>query len=322
MDYRDFLSRTETLVLPYFGGATVDARDRKLRVRGNADPGWWQFRVEGRRAVPERKVDQPDLSELPAVRGHVAGGWLFQGGREMDRFALEPEEEPEPLAPCTGRRWYGGELLLDCVEFEDEAEEQARAALDRGESIASVKGVAPSLRAAYGYAVLAAAAARAEVPVSPREAMRRVHDIAAGGVDVANRIVAELVERRRAWLEEQARREHERNIVEVARRARPGDVRPADRRRRGRDPNEHARRALAGAGARMLRARRLNDQQLEVTFQFMGERIISVVDSWSLNVQDAGICLDGADRQLTLDSLPSAIREAIETGQLCITRRA
>jgi len=35
----------------------------------------------------------------------------------------------------------------------------------------------------------------------------------------------------------------------------------------------------------------------------------------------ADVCLEGADREVNLDSLASVIREAIELGELCITRR-
>ncbi len=315
MDYRKFLSRTETLVLPYFGGPTVDARDRRLRVSGEFVVGWWEFEVEGRRAKPTRRAEQPDLSELESVRGHFANGWLFLSGRVVERIALEPADEPEPLTPCTARRWHGGELLLDCVEFEDEAEETARVALEQGEPLGATKGVSPSLRAAFGYASVAVAGARAQVPVSPREAMARVHDIAAGGRVVADRIVAEIAARRLAYLARQAQRAHEQRITQVA-----GSVREVAQHERGRSPQDLVEVALLGAGARMLRCRRLADQQLEVAFSFMGERFISVVHASTLNVHDAGICLDGADSDLTLDSLPSAIREAIDTGQLYITR--
>ncbi len=70
----------------------------------------------------------------------------------------------------------------------------------------------------------------------------------------------------------------------------------------------------------MLRWRRTGQDMVEVTFEFMDERFISLVDARTLNVYDSGICLSGADQQLTLESLPSAIREAIDTGQLHITR--
>jgi hypothetical protein len=39
-------------------------------------------------------------------------------------------------------------------------------------------------------------------------------------------------------------------------------------------------------------------------------------------VIDPGICLSGAHRVLTLDAMPSVVREAIEEEHLNITRRA
>jgi hypothetical protein len=93
---------------------------------------------------------------------------------------------------------------------------------------------------------------------------------------------------------------------------------------RQRQPEGAARveRALASAGARLHDTRRLEGGRLEVTFRFMGERFLSIVDMGTLQVVDAGICLAGADREVTLESLPSVIREAIEDGVLVITRHA
>jgi hypothetical protein len=54
----------------------------------------------------------------------------------------------------------------------------------------------------------------------------------------------------------------------------------------------------------------------------MDERFISIVDADSLQVVDAGVCLAGADSKVTLESLPSVIREAIDTDVLVITRHA
>ena len=80
--------------------------------------------------------------------------------------------------------------------------------------------------------------------------------------------------------------------------------------------------ALESAGARLLDTRRLGSDRLEVTFGFMGERFISIVEANTLQVVDAGICLAGSDRQVNLESLPSVIREAIEDDVLVITRHA
>ena len=63
----------------------------------------------------------------------------------------------------------------------------------------------------------------------------------------------------------------------------------------------------------------LAGNQIEVRYDLDGERFVSIVDVDSLQVVDAGICLSGSDRELTLESLPSVIREAMRTGRLNIT---
>ncbi len=78
--------------------------------------------------------------------------------------------------------------------------------------------------------------------------------------------------------------------------------------------------ALIAADARMLSCRNLGNGNIEVTFMFMQERFISVVDAITLHVYDSGVCLAGADELVTLDALPAVIREAIEEGALVITR--
>ncbi len=50
------------------------------------------------------------------------------------------------------------------------------------------------------------------------------------------------------------------------------------------------------------------------------QRFECVIDTHSLQIVDAGICLDGTDQELNLSSLPSAVREAIESGQLHVFR--
>ncbi len=306
MDYRKFLGKTESLVLPYFGGTRLDSSDRRLRLdaTGELEPGWWRFDVSGRKAVPIERAEPPPLDALPAVRGHFAGGWIFCSGSELERIALPPDDEPEVLARCIGRRWYGGEVLFDQLEFDDDAEAGARAALDEARGLTELRGVTPSLRAAFGFSVLAAAARARDLRVSPREAQARVMELAAGGRPVADAMLDRVVEERR-----------QSELRRVARQAER--VRRAERQR---DPVAWAESALEAAQARLLRSRRIGADQLEVVFSFMGETFISVVSTRTLQVHDAGICLSGADRELTLESLPSAIREAIDTGVLYITR--
>ena len=77
--------------------------------------------------------------------------------------------------------------------------------------------------------------------------------------------------------------------------------------------------ALYAAHAGVRGMRWLAGGLLEVRYDLDGERFVSIVEGSSLNVVDAGICLSGRDRDLTLDSLPSAIREAAGSGRLNIT---
>ena len=79
MDYRKYLGTRETVVLPYFGGGRIDAAGRRLRVRdgGEREAGWYAVTIEGRDARLGEAAEAGDLSALPAVRGHYAGGYLF-----------------------------------------------------------------------------------------------------------------------------------------------------------------------------------------------------------------------------------------------------
>jgi hypothetical protein len=77
--------------------------------------------------------------------------------------------------------------------------------------------------------------------------------------------------------------------------------------------------ALYAAQAELRGLRRLGTGSFEVRYDLDGERFVSIVDAVTLNVLDAGICLADHDSELTLESLPSVIREAIGTGRLHVT---
>jgi hypothetical protein len=69
--------------------------------------------------------------------------------------------------------------------------------------------------------------------------------------------------------------------------------------------------------------RRNGERQAVVRYRIRGgRRFECVIDTQSLQILDAGICLSGADEELNLSSLPSAVREAIEAGQLHVFRGA
>ncbi|MCY1016296.1 hypothetical protein [Pyxidicoccus sp. MSG2] len=391
MDYRKFLGKVESAVLPYLGGGTVDAPSRRLRVATPVRPGWWRFEVQGRVATAREPAGPEGLDGLPRVRGHVWGSRLVREGAVAEPLELMPEEEPPRLALVSARRWHDGSLLFDGLEFEGEAEDAARRALEEGQSLSSAKGVSAALRAAFGYALLEGASRALAIRFAPAEVRARVLDVAEGGREKAEACLRHLVAEREAHLRARAAREartqEEREaalareyaaglVSEAQRRAAAGGAYPADtmaeaqrralaggaypggtmseaqrralerdaaagrahtaqvvaealrqsarhgRRGTQEDSVERAERALQSAGARLRDVRRLGGNRLEVTYAFMGERFISIVDAHSLQVVDAGVCLAGADSEVTLESLPSVIREAIDTGVLVITRHA
>ena len=80
--------------------------------------------------------------------------------------------------------------------------------------------------------------------------------------------------------------------------------------------------ALSHTGAELINWRRNGQQQAVVRYRLAGRRFECIIDTASLQIIEAGICLSGADEELNLSSLPSAVREAINSGQLHVFRQA
>ena len=322
MDYKAFLTpkHTEPVVLPYFGGTRVDAAERRLRVETELAPGWWRFQIAGRRAVPMEPASPGELGSLPVMRGHWVGGWIVVDGKTLGRVALPPEDEPAALSRVACRRWYSNDLLFDTTEFEDDAELAARAALEERRPLGDIKGIVPSLRAAFGYALGIVLARELSIEVSLRELTPRVVQIADGGRAVVTGMFEALLEQRRREAEELRRREEE---AQAARRL-AGAVKGARViQHRGHNPQQRADDTLDNARARMITCRSVaGGAQLDITYEVDGSRIMSLVDARTFQVIDPGICLSGAHRVLTLDAMPSVVREAIEEDHLNITRRS
>ena len=78
--------------------------------------------------------------------------------------------------------------------------------------------------------------------------------------------------------------------------------------------------ALSHTGAELVNWRRNGQRQAVVRYRVAGRRFECVIDTESLQIMDAGICLSGTDEELNLSSLPSAVREAIQSGQLHVFR--
>ena len=318
-DWRKLIGKKDVVVLPYFGGPRVRLKDREVAlIKQPEKAGWYRFEVEGRTA---RLLDvaEGDLTELPAVRGYVAFEQLFTSGRP-ERIALMPEDEPPTFAACTCRRWWSDELAFDVLELEGEIEDEVRRVFGERGTLERVRGVPAPLRAAFAWATVRRAATEKKVPCSPSEVWPRSAEIADGGPATAEALLEQL---------EQAR--HGRRIVIgghslrvrtlVARAHAAAAGATLD------NAEERVLAALDAAGARYMGMRRLAGQQLEVRFDFQRQSFITLIHGLSLQVIDAGICLvdheDGhrGDEELTLESLPAAIREAMDLGVLVITRR-
>ena len=92
------------------------------------------------------KVQRPDAGEAALVR---------EGGcHPIDLMRLASDEDPPLFAPLRARVWPAGELLLwDELEWEGEAEEAARSALEEGRGLGDVKGASANLRTAFAIAL-------------------------------------------------------------------------------------------------------------------------------------------------------------------------
>jgi hypothetical protein len=326
VDYRKFLGKEEERVLPYLGGAFLYAADRRLRLAAEpAAPGWYRFRIKGREATSLGPAEPEALDMLPAVRGHLVGERLVREGSTAERVLFLPAEEPPQLSPCKARRWHSGELLFETLDFESEAEEAVRRALEEGTSLAQIKGVPATLRAAFAYALLEAESRRIGIPAAPRELRPHLTQVAELGRPEAERALRALAAERVLAEREMRELRQRQNLVFQAQQAVQEQERHGRQRRGGEaDAVARAEMALEAAGARMRSARGLGNGNLEVIFTFMDERFISVVNMATLQVVDSGICLGHPPRDdlVTLESLPSVIKEAIGTDRLVILRHA
>jgi hypothetical protein len=329
VDYRAFLSPPAPVVLPYVGGMRVDGETRHYRIEGDLAPGWWRFRIDGRAAIAIERAEQPDLAKLPRVRGHWLDGWIVTGdpAQRARRIALPPTDEPARFARITAARWYDGSLLLASIDFDDDAEAAARDALidqlsaspfgDAARSGAAgprdapafaVAGASAGLRVAFGCALGIACARAAGVAITVPELVADAPRLAAEGAAAFAPLMAARAERIRVAQLRAAERAIQR--VAAAARAAP---------RGGRDPIRVADEILAAAGGRLLAARR-RGSELVLDLDVDGARVETTVDPETLQVIDAGFCVDGEDDQLSLDAMPSVIREALAVGHLSIYR--
>ncbi len=335
VDYRKFLGTQATTVAPFLGAARISLGDRSVLLdEPPTVEGWYSVRVSGRTATIVGPAEPPSLDALPAVRGWFFDGRLFLEGARSEPLWLLGAEEPAAFGAVRARRWPSGELLFDGLEFESEAEGAVRAAVGGGEALAAIKGVPAGLRAAAGFALVQRRGRELNVPFAFAEVRAALGTIAQGGAEAASTALraleAERIQARREEAEQRARlaqaqlaQELEASRQEQIRAAQAvgDDMRRAAQRAAG-NPRYRAELALFNAGAQLETLRRLGREQLELVFRFRGERFICLVHEYTLRVLDAGVCLGHPppDEQLTLESLPGVINQAMEEDRLVILR--
>lgn len=309
IDYRRFLGQAGERVLAYLGGGEVITEERALRVSGDVAPGWWRFAIRGRNAEALERADPAEevLSRLAAAVGHWTGSRMVHGTGLAEPVHLLPEDELARFAPLRARRWHSGDLLFERVDLEGDAEDVARGCFEERRPLADRAGIPGTLRAAFALAVVADVSARTGVPAAPLEVRADLLEVADHGWPAADAALERLARERQA---EAARVRERQRQPPVA----VGPVPRAD------DVLARVAEALVGSGAALLATRRLADGLLVVTYRFLGERLSAVVRADSLQVVDAGVCLAGHDADLTLASLPGAVREGVDRGMLVITR--
>jgi hypothetical protein len=308
---------TRTAVLPYLGGPFVDAAGQRLKALGATAPGYWRFEIGGSEARAVEPADPPSMEDLPVVRGYWVAGYLVGERAVAHRLSIWPANEPRRFTPVVARRWPDGALLYDTADPETGVEDRMRAAFDErvAARVASnghaasngSAGVPPALRAAFGYAVMLRVSTALQVPVRPVELRGHVGVLVAMGDAAAERILDAAQQRRRA----------EPDHVERWRATR------TDARLRSASSREQvidrAAAALRGGGAVLRDCRWLSGDLLEVRYDFLDDRFVSVVDGETLHVVDAGICRAGHDDPPALAGLPGVIAEAVRTYRLDIT---
>lgn len=319
MAWQDLISsKIDRRVLPWTGGRAVADGGRTWKIRGALpeEHGWYEFEVDGGRRAVLRGPGEPDLDAFeqrhPLTRGYLVGNRLIPDDARVDPaparlveqtvpvFLVEPGLERFTRA-VTARAGTGDQVYLRQEFPEGPEAEVLEAYQDRAESVAHVAGVTPALDLAFRW--ITHQRWLGEERVRQAEAARRRRE-----EEVARRQAAEQLE--------QEARQHAgtglgRRVLAVQ------------------DFEAAARAALVISGAELLDWRpSRRRREMVVQYRFRQQRLECVVERHTLRVVDAGVCLqdhdtgEKGDRELTLESLPPVVGQAIDEGRLVVWRHA
>ena len=310
MGWQDLLQTTgERVTTPWVGGRSLRTQDRLWAIEGRLPPehGWFTFTVTGRKARLAGQAEPVHEIFRDVVRGYLVGDRLVPDNVEIKpsiasvAAASEPVHLIEPgldrfVRIAAGRTFEGGPLVYLSQEFPLGPEDDVlQAFLDQSTSVQGISGVVPALDAAFRI-----------------ETWRRVE---------AEKRRLEEEKRRREEEARLAREERRRAIVE-----RLGDGQ-GRREMAVVDFAEAARAALAVGGAQYLDHKASPRKgEMVVRFRIEGRRFECTCMQATLRIIEASICLvdhatdERGDDRLTLESLPTVIREAQDLGKLVIFR--
>lgn len=320
MTWQNYIQQPNAFVtLPWPGGRMLQSATQRWAIDGPLPPyaGWHTFKLAHRAVVFAHTVEpQPQLLTADVVTGYLVG----------DRIVPQHARVPSALAELTAcsRRVYAIDPGLDrfvvikagavapqaplffiSQEFGGVADAEVLTAfLDRRPDIAHVKHVAPALEAAFRLETWHRA--DTERRRAEAEAAAAAQAAAAQAAAAAEAQAATLAARRTALLAQTGSSIGRREIAAA-------------------DFEVAARAALRIGNAELIDVRRAAAPTERVVRYRVDHGRYECICNLSLRIVDAGVCLtdhDGTkgDTWLTLESLPSVIREAIRLDRLVIFR--
>ena len=320
LDWQAYVQPKDAFVtLPWAGGRVLQSADQRWAIDGTLPPyvGWHTFKLAYRSVVFAHTAEpQPQLLTADVVTGYLVG----------DRVVPHQAQVPATLAelPACSRRVHAIEPGLDrfviitagavapgtslfYIErgFGGPADDVVLAAfLDRRPDIAHVKHVAPALEAAFRLETWHRA--DTERRRAEAEAEAAAQAAAAQAAAQAAARAAAMATRRAALLTQTGSSVGRREIAAA-------------------DFEVAARAALRVGDAELIDVRRAPVSTERIVRYRVDHGRYECICNLNLRIVDAGVCLtdhDGTkgDTWLTLESLPSVIREAIRLDRLVIFR--
>jgi hypothetical protein len=315
MGWRDLLSASQTLILPWVGGRRL-RKDEEVWTLERMLPQehCWASFVCGtsRKAVYEGASNpNPEILKFQVI-GYLVGNRLVPDDARVDPDPLKIADQTEEVyliepgldrfaRVSAGRLFDEGPLVFRSQEFPLGAEDQVLTAFLDEKPIDMVKQVTPALEAAF------------RMETYQRAETRRRRE--------------ELERRLREEAEKQAKEERRQALIQKL-----GDG-LGRREMAVADFEQASRAALAVGGAVYLDHRRAAaKQEMVVRFRLLDRRFECVCNAKTLQIIDAGICLNAhyddpdfetgtkGDTWLTLESLPMVIAQAQRERKLVVFR--